>query len=449
MFQNVLSRILATGLVLSSASALAYSEDLCVKTDPMGRPYLADCLSSVSCAPGSSTTAACRANVVLDAGAATSAGTGRSMIHMDSTYLIAQAVGFRWDIAYWIAAYDEVTDLGEYSPFDQCGTVLSNPTLQAAKINGFQRTDASHGGFGYHFVTAFSATGSGSDLGGVTGLHPNLSDNLHEGMLTQLRRWAQDSAGQPMCTNGFTSRAPLSGAPYNNLSCYDPLPGSGSKLIVGEVPLFTPGGARLLFSAYNGDQYLMSTSSGDAYASALPAILASSSGRLQTGPDAGQTVPAVLAKLGFYLHILQDRISHHRCGDVSYVRWENPAYRFVYEPTSSPTECTQDQHAFGHYEELARNAPLPDRTYAGLNYTYAELKAFADALHASKPEWFTPLYAAPISRDTLIGSTGMPGSLAKVLMVSGGPTRIVAETRMVSDNGLVQLPGHSSATTCH
>src|SRR3990170_6571786 len=41
---------------------------------------------------------------------------GRSMIHADSTYFIAQALGYRADVAYWIAAYNEVTDYTQYLP---------------------------------------------------------------------------------------------------------------------------------------------------------------------------------------------------------------------------------------------------------------------------------------------------------------------------------------------
>src|SRR4051812_24053538 len=41
---------------------------------------------------------------------------GRSMIHMDSTYFIAQALGFRSDVAYWIGAYNENSDYAQYAP---------------------------------------------------------------------------------------------------------------------------------------------------------------------------------------------------------------------------------------------------------------------------------------------------------------------------------------------
>src|SRR5215218_1810001 len=94
---------------------------------------------------------------------------GRSMIHADSTYFIAQALGYRADVAYWIAAYDEVTDYGQYVPIDQCGVQAANDnsvqnanTQQTsansgrdyvtAAFNGFVRTNANTDGPLDHYV---------------------------------------------------------------------------------------------------------------------------------------------------------------------------------------------------------------------------------------------------------------------------------------------------------
>ena len=69
---------------------------------------------------------------------------GRSMVHHDSTYFIAQAVGFRANVAYWIAAYNEVADYTQYVPIDQCGvqaaSVNTGRDFITAQFNGFQRT---------------------------------------------------------------------------------------------------------------------------------------------------------------------------------------------------------------------------------------------------------------------------------------------------------------------
>lgn len=454
MNRRLTASLTAAAALLYAGPAAAFSEDLCARSSAdRSVTWITDCMQSATCAPGSSNTGACYVNVMWDAGQATARGNGRSMLHMDSTYILAQAVGFRWDIAYWLAAYDEVTDLGEYVPFDRCGARLTDETLWAEPINGFQRTDASHGGFGYHFVTAFSQTGNGRDLAGVTGLYPDVSDTLHEGMLSHLRRWAYEGAPgastAPMCTNGFTARAPSSAAPYMNRACYDPLPGTGSQLIRGEVPLFTPGGTRAPFAAYNGDQYLMTSASGATlYFDALDAVLQGGSGTLQAGADAGQPVPSVLARAGIYLHVLQDRISHHKCGDVSYVRQGGAGYQYLYEPIGDPVQCTQDQHAWGHYQEIGQPT-LPERTYAGLEYTYDELRALATTLRAARPGWFTARYGSPIARAALIrDASGAAGGLSQVLMVPGGASRVAAEMALVAGYGLHPLPGHDSATVC-
>lgn len=66
---------------------------------------------------------------------------GRSMVHADSTYFIAQALGYRADVAYWITAYNEVTDYTQYKPLDQCGNEASlqnsGRTYISAQFNGF------------------------------------------------------------------------------------------------------------------------------------------------------------------------------------------------------------------------------------------------------------------------------------------------------------------------
>jgi hypothetical protein len=44
---------------------------------------------------------------------------GRSLVHSDSTYLMAQIIGYTPWQAYQIAIYNEATDQSDYVPFDQ------------------------------------------------------------------------------------------------------------------------------------------------------------------------------------------------------------------------------------------------------------------------------------------------------------------------------------------
>lgn len=442
------TRLLTALVVLGGAPAAhAFSEDLCVKAG-----VIVDCMQAAACAPGGNS-AACSVNIVWDGAQATSAATGRSMLHVDSTYAIAQALGFRWDIAYWIAAYNEVTDQGKYDPLDRCGRALSDATLTPVPITGFLRTKPATGGVGFHFVTPFSAAGDGSDLGQVDGEHPDL-DSHAEGMLGHVRRWLYAGvAGQgaaPMCVDGFTTRAPLASAPFMNSACY--AASSSASLIRGEMPLFSTGQARVPFLAKQGNQVLLTdaTSGQTSYYDALGGLLASGSGELKTGSDAGSSVPEVIAKAGFYLHMVQDRISHSACTDASYVRYSAPFYEYRFEPgTSDPSLCTQDTHAVMHYEELGKQQ-LPERTLAALEYTYDELKELADALHSQHPGWFTGRYAAPVSKAALIRSGSTLGPLANALRKPSALLRQAdLQASVYATYALQPMPGHSASVTCN
>src|SRR6266498_1573969 len=105
--------------LLVAASAHAFLEDICLPRRA-GQGALSWCVRP-TCRPPFSPNRACPAQTLDFA----TIKPGRSMVHADSTYFIAQALGYRADVAYWIAAYDEVTDYGQYVPIDQCGVQAS------------------------------------------------------------------------------------------------------------------------------------------------------------------------------------------------------------------------------------------------------------------------------------------------------------------------------------
>src|SRR5689334_20347507 len=99
----------------STQSAFAFLEDLCLPRK-VGKEPLTWCVNP-DCLLQPNSNVACLQQVADFA----TIQPGRSMIHADSTYFIAQALGYRSDVAYWIAAYNEVTDYTQYVPIDQCG----------------------------------------------------------------------------------------------------------------------------------------------------------------------------------------------------------------------------------------------------------------------------------------------------------------------------------------
>ncbi len=81
---------------LASSPAHAFAEDLCYRN---GRG-LASC-NDLACDPGEDDFR-CTADAVTDI--ARLAGGGRSMVHVDATFYLAQAVGLDASTAYWVAA---------------------------------------------------------------------------------------------------------------------------------------------------------------------------------------------------------------------------------------------------------------------------------------------------------------------------------------------------------
>src|ERR1043166_1292788 len=163
MRRNIL--VLLTLIACAPMTAHAFLEDLCQAR----RPKLQGTAISWCIQPNSPKQNVNRASVQQTLDFAT-IKPGRSMIHAGSTYFIAQALGFRADVAYWIAAYNEVTDYGHYFPIDQCGveasTQNSGSSYIAAAFNGFQRTNTNTDGPLDHYVVNFSPNGQGTDVHG-------------------------------------------------------------------------------------------------------------------------------------------------------------------------------------------------------------------------------------------------------------------------------------------
>lgn len=120
----------ALGLLASPRDAAAFAEDVCYAR--RGGP-LASCtpLPPV-CQPAGTETAACKtAMVEVVARSRIRFDGGRSTIHSDVTYLLAQAVGLSSTDAYWIAAYEEATDLGSFDPRDNNSMIVGPVSRRA------------------------------------------------------------------------------------------------------------------------------------------------------------------------------------------------------------------------------------------------------------------------------------------------------------------------------
>lgn len=383
----------AVGSTLPSPSAHAFGEDLCY----LKKGGLAQCVPlAKGCKVGEYRPRCAAGSLAASLAMAPKRTSGRSMIHTDATYLMARLAGFDEPSAYWIAAYDQATDLGRFVPADRTGKLLADPDKcpsgvsngpetacerMTAKIDGLRRENIITGGTLYHFHAPFHE-GIKSPIAGIDGLHPNLDGPRDQELfLEHLRHWAM---GQGVaCTGGFTDAE--GGSFATGPGCFR----GGTGKIVGALAALGPIKFPLVLTP------------------GLQVIVPGKKPVTSDGFDAyvGKA-RAPFARIGIYLHALQDRVSHHVCTDQSYAAGPmKDGPMFVIDMTSK--ECSQPLHFLRHAFEVGipqgELAPADRTMSAGLAVTFDAVQAFA------KLRGVTPPTAAP-ARDELL--SGLEGVLA-------------------------------------
>lgn len=388
---------------------------------------------------------------------------GRSMIHADSTYFIAQALGYRADVAYWIAAYNEVEDYAQYAPIDQCGG-LATPTNSGrayitASFNGFQRTNAATGGPLYHYVVNFSPNGAGTDVHGAGGVqseyplhyptpgYPIKIDDIYQGTLYDQRQWAMQPGGGPglLCTAGFT--VPSGSSNFSGKTCL------AGTAISGMVPTVEGLAAGARINVQSGPKVLDNSTGTVVLYERLASYLADktrTTGTLWLDP-AAPPVPVQVARIGLYLHTLQDTASHSTfCGDDApsppggsdvgtFMAMAAGGVQLTFG-----TYCAVGPHIAGHVQETGTgDQPLPLRDYVALNMTVDELIVFGNGVARANgwivnPQLLPPNVTGGKSaagataaelRARLVGTivSGQPWTRAEVYR-SGAVTRPLQQT---------------------
>lgn len=392
--------------------AYAFLEDLCLPRRP-GEPPLHWCINP-NCLTQPNPNVACLQQVIDFA----TIQPGRSMVHADSTYFIALALGYRADVAYWITAYNEVTDYAQYVPIDQCGVQAANlnsiqnqNTLQTAPnsgrdyitaaFNGFQRTNVQTDGPLDHYVLSFSPNGQGTDAHGAMGVqslyplyyprpgYPVHIDTTYQKTLANARQWGLLRAAEDpgiLCTVGLVAA--------NNVEC------QGGGNIVGNIPMLqtTNPNAAIPLSVPLGRKVLNIDAQGNTtYYPQLASWLADetrTTGKLWKAPKP-TPVPVQLARFGLYLHMLQDTSSHATyCGDGAPTPpggCDAGTYMFMNGSDvnlSFSLSCATGPHLAGHAQETGTNAsPLPLRDYVALNNTVDELIVFGNTVAKHQDGW--------------------------------------------------------------
>lgn len=443
-----------TWALTSATPSWAFLEDLCVSPDHKIRSCIEP---NEACKIKPGPNAVCPAQLQQSFAMVFRHSPGRSMVHADATYFLAQAVGYRADVAYWIAAYNEVADQTRYAPIDQCGNQAtatnSGKNFVTLQFNGFQRTNVKLDGPLYHYVVPFSPGGDGRDAHGANGVralyplhspapgYPQAIDDVYQGTLANLRQWAMraDSSAGLLCAAGLTE--PNGPSHFGGANCLRDVS------IQGAVPLIARSSVGPNITAHSGPK-ILDNSQGEVTYEQLGNWLKDgkrTSGALWKDP-ASTSVPEQIVRFGLYTHSLQDTASHSPCADEApgstgksdpgtYMAFENGGVKLHFGST-----CATVAHLVGHIQETATgDAPLPLRDYTALKMTLDELIAFGNAV-AGPQGWIVNPQLLPSDvtggRNTL-GKSAQDLSDALVGSIAGGAEWSGAETYR---SGLVTRP---------
>jgi hypothetical protein len=400
-FRRMFVSLVALAFLFTTLPAQAFLEDLCLPRNA-AQGKLTWCIDP-TCLNPPQPSRTCLEQLVDFA----TIQPGRSMIHADSTYFIAQALGYRADVAYWIAAYNEVTDYTQYLPIDQCGRQASRRNSGAqyvtAKYNGFQRTNVNTDGPLDHYIVSFSPSGEGNDVHGAMGVqgiyplyyprpgYPTRIDDTYQKTLANLRQWGMLRSRDPglLCVVGLTDST--------GTTCL----GGGS--VSGTVPALTNPNAPspIMITAPLGRKVLNldqnTNPATTVYYEELGPWLndkARTTGTLWKS-KVPIPVPVQIARIGHYLHAMQDSASHSTyCGDEApsppdggsagtYMYMDGDDVKLAFG-----NSCAMSPHIAGHVQETGTgDRPLPLRVYTALNMTVDELIEFGNNVAKHHEGW--------------------------------------------------------------
>lgn len=365
-------------------------------------------------------------------------GGKRSMVHMDFTFFAAQFIGFGRNPAYFIAAYDDATDLGRYVPRSATGKLLADPDDCDAGIDngrckwitrplaGINKVNITTGGLFFHFHAPYNKLNP-TPPANLDGMHPDTDAASSELFLSHLRRWADPSGGVSlMCAHGITDNSGESKWDYAYGSqCYGYDGSTSSALITGllnvteagaptpvSVPYVVQAGPQVLH--YNADGTTVNSENFDTY----------------IGDK------AKWARIGIYLHAYQDRVSHYRCGDDSYIVGPYSGTPVAFVEDMSTGECDQQLHIIRHAWETGTDQSQlaeQDRTLeAGLRGSFEELLAIAVNMGKASDRALDPAQKEAFLTDMLT-----------VLQIPNAYERMMTMASVGVDKyGLGEMPGY-------
>ena len=430
-----------------SCHAYAFGVDVCFNDPTSGEPPIRNCLGvEQSCRTSNLSLTqelSCRVKSVADGLSGLGGGNaiigGRSLLHSDSTYVMAQLIGFSAWQAYQMMIYSEATDQAKYTAFDQKGAkILTDSEAQQCReqwgpdaprvcliltpeLNGIYKFNYYTGGMLLHLHARFSP----SDKSPPALFYPtnyfSPKNKPYENILTNFRAWVFDERTNA-CAAGITKNM----APDHalNSACED------SKYILRSpmnffalgvsklaIPFVTQLG-KLIIETRNQDGVLT-----DVYAN-------DDSFQAYVTPH-----EVAYSKMGIFVHVLGDRYSHHMCTDRSYFFGESGGN---YMSDYSSIYCAQGSHFLWHVWEQGTNQSDENLSLAhqtmrpALDAVYDQLLAYAKHLDIPVNQ--------NVSKQIIINE------LIAVLQIYNPEERLQKMVALMEQHKLLPLPGHGSAT---
>lgn len=443
-FRSALLCGVASVVALLAPRAHAFGVDVCFNSPASGQAPIRNCIGVEQVCRTSnllpSQQLGCRVAATADSVSGLSGSNaiigGRSLLHSDSTYLMAQLIGYTPWQAYQVMIYDEATDQSEYTAFDQNGSqILSDDEIADCRdqwgpamprrcrilspvMSGVYKFNDETGGMLLHLHARFSPNGAAPPAIGFPADYFSVANARYEPLLNNLRAWAFDQRPNA-CVGGILARAPVAGGATAPCELRN-------MVLDSPQSFFAAGVSRLKvpFSSDLGTLVINQSDRGTVLATdrSLQAYIAPQE--------------ASLAKLGIFLHALGDRASHHMCTDRSwFYRQANGNYTSRYDSVA----CGQGSHFLWHAWEQG-TVQSTDNLEPEHQTMRPTLDAVFDQLVAHARLRRMPV-AAGLDKRQLVDR------LIAVLEIYDPQQRLDAMVRLMDQYHALPLPGHGSVAT--
>jgi hypothetical protein len=429
-------------LLLRSSPADAFGVDVCYNAPDSGLALIRNCIDlEESCRTSNLSPErqlACRVAATTDSLSGLSGGNsiigGRSLLHSDSTYLMAQLIGFTPWQAYQVMIYNEATDQSEYFPFDENGRqMLSDEEIAGCRadwgramprycrvitpvMNGVYKFNDEAGGMLLHLHARFSPAGEPPPAIGFPADYFSSANARYELLVNNLRDWAFDRR-RDACVAGILAHNQAGARVTAPCEVRD-------RVIKSPQSFFAAGVTRLQipFSSKLGTLVVHEDERGTVLAS-------DRSFHNYIAPH-----EVSFAKLGVFLHSLADRISHHECTDRS---WFYRTASGDYDSSYDQITCAQGNHFLWHAWEQGT-----DQHDDNLQTRSQTLRPALDAVYDQLLDnaWLRRL---PVNPD--LNKQAIVNRLVTVLGTSDPLSRLNAMVALMEEYHALPLPGHGSA----